>query len=81
MRGRELRAAGILRNVWRLPGQKANVGIWSARDADQLTEALQSLPIWPLITLEVTPLATHPLFADQSTFRPGSPQTHRSPPA
>lgn len=36
-----------------LPGQKANVGIWSARDAVQLTEALQSLPIWPLITLEV----------------------------
>ena len=66
VRGRELHADGTLRKVWRLPGQKANVGIWSARDADQLTEALQSLPIWPLITLEVTPLATHPLFADMA---------------
>jgi muconolactone D-isomerase len=64
LRGRELHAGGILRKVWRLPGQKANISIWSARDADQLTEALQSLPIWPLITLEVTPLATHPLFAE-----------------
>ena len=64
MRGRELHAEGFLQKAWSLPGQKANVGIWSARDADQLTEALQSLPIWPLITLEVTPLATHPLFAD-----------------
>jgi muconolactone D-isomerase len=63
MRGRELHAGGFLRKAWGLPGQKANIGIWSARDADQLTEALQSLPIWPLITLEVTPLATHPLFA------------------
>jgi muconolactone D-isomerase len=65
-RGQELHASGILRKVWRLPGQKANVGIWSARDADQLAEALQSLPIWPLITLEVTPLATHPLFAEMA---------------
>jgi muconolactone D-isomerase len=64
MRGWELHAGGFLRKAWSLPGQKANVGIWSARDADQLTEALQSLPIWPLITLEVTPLATHPLFAE-----------------
>jgi muconolactone D-isomerase len=63
-RGRQLHADGILRKVWRLPGQKANIGIWSARDADQLTEVLQSLPIWPLITLEVTPLATHPLLAE-----------------
>ena len=64
MRGRELHAAGFLRKAWSLPGQKGNVGIWSARDADQLTEALESLPIWPLITVEVTPLATHPLFAE-----------------
>ena len=66
MRGRELHADGILRKVWRLPGQKANVGIWSARDADELAQALQSLPIWPLITVEVTPLATHPLFAERA---------------
>jgi muconolactone D-isomerase len=66
MRGRELNAGGILQKVWSLPGQKADVGIWLARDADQLPEALQSLPIWPLITLEVTPLATHPLFAEMA---------------
>jgi muconolactone D-isomerase len=66
MRGQELHAGGFLRKAWSLPGQKANVGIWSARDADQLTEALQSLPIWPLITFEVTPLATHPLFAEMA---------------
>jgi muconolactone delta-isomerase len=61
-----MHAGGFLRKAWSLPGQKANVGIWSARDADQLTKELQSLPIWPLITLEVTPLATHPLFAEMA---------------
>ena len=60
-RGRELQAGGFLQKAWSLPGQKGNVGIWSARDADQITGALESLPIWPLITGEVTPLATHPL--------------------
>jgi muconolactone D-isomerase len=63
-RGSELHAKGIIRKLWRLPGQKCNVGIWSARDADELHESLQSLPIWPLSTFEVTPLATHPLFAE-----------------
>jgi muconolactone delta-isomerase len=47
-------------------GATGKVGIWSTRDADQLTEALQSLLIWPLITLEATPLATHPLFAEMA---------------
>jgi muconolactone D-isomerase len=66
MRGRELHTGGFLRKAWSLPSQKANIGIWSSRDADQLTEGSQSLPIWPLITLEVTPLATHPLFAEMA---------------
>ncbi|GAA3573613.1 muconolactone Delta-isomerase family protein [Amycolatopsis ultiminotia] len=60
-RGQELHAQGILRTLWRVPGYQGNVGLWSARDADELAEALQSLPIWPLVTAEVTPLATHPL--------------------
>jgi muconolactone D-isomerase len=60
-RGRELHAKGILRTLWSLPGSKGNFGLWSARDADELAEALQSLPIWPFITTEVTPLAKHPL--------------------
>ena len=66
MRGRELHAGGFLQKAWSLHGEKANIGIWSVRDADQLTEVLQSLPIWPLIALEVTPLATHPLFAEMA---------------
>lgn len=62
-RGRELLAEGVLRQLWRLPGKRANVGIWSAPEADALEAALNSLPIRPYAEFEVTPLATHPLMA------------------
>ncbi|HWK93594.1 MAG TPA: muconolactone Delta-isomerase family protein [Luteimicrobium sp.] len=62
VRGRELHEQGILRRLWRLPGQKGNVGLWSARDGDELAQALESLPIWPYATVEATALAHHPLF-------------------
>ncbi len=61
VRGRELMAEGVLRHFWRLPGRRANIGIWTAPDADALEEALTSLPIWPYADIEVTALATHPM--------------------
>lgn len=61
-RGRELRTAGILRHIWRLPGENANVGIWQARDAAELHDAICSLPLWPWMTVTVRALAPHPLY-------------------
>lgn len=60
-RGRELRAAGVLRDMWRLPGQRASIAIWSAVDTDALDASLRSLPIWPYVAVEVTSLASHPM--------------------
>jgi muconolactone D-isomerase len=60
-RGRELRAAGLLQRIWRLPGRLANVGVWTALDADVLHAALTSLPLWPYAEVTVTALARHPL--------------------
>jgi muconolactone D-isomerase len=60
-RGEELARAGVLRAIWRVPGRRANCGIWSAPDATQLHEALVSLPLWPYLAIGVTPLAAHPL--------------------
>jgi muconolactone D-isomerase len=60
-RGRELMSQGVLRHFWRLPGQRANVGIWSAADADALEESLESLPVRPYADIDITPLATHPM--------------------
>jgi muconolactone D-isomerase len=59
-RGRELAQQGIMLRLWRVPGQRANWGIWRAKDADQLQDALCSLPLFPYLTITVHPLAQHP---------------------
>ncbi|MBK1783947.1 muconolactone Delta-isomerase family protein [Prauserella cavernicola] len=63
-RGRELMDHGVLRDIWRVPGRRANVGIWDVPDADALEQALESLPARPYAEIDVTPLATHPLTAE-----------------
>lgn len=60
-RGRELREAGVIRAIWRVPGGLRNVGIWEAEDATALHEAIESLPLFPWLVAEVTPLAEHPI--------------------
>lgn len=59
-RARELADAGTLVKLWRIPGQRANWGVWSTPDADALHEALCSLPLWPWAEVTVHPLARHP---------------------
>ena len=59
--GASLAQAGVIRAIWRVPGRRANRGIWSAPDATALHDAIVSLPMWPFMTVEVTPLARHPL--------------------
>lgn len=62
-RGRELQAAETIVRIWRIPGRTANVGIWSAPDPTALHEAIASLPMFPYLRADVTPLATHYLEA------------------
>jgi muconolactone D-isomerase len=64
-RGRQLKDAGTIVRIWRIPGRRANVGVWQADDADGLHAALTSLPAFPWIDAHVTPLATHYLEAPQ----------------
>lgn len=60
-RGRELMDAGTIRRIWRIPGRRANVGVWDAEDATALHAAIASLPAHPWMDVRVTALATHPL--------------------
>jgi muconolactone D-isomerase len=60
-RGVELRRKGSIKSIWRVPGGLRNVGIWSAADATELHELLSSLPLYPYLEAEVTPLAQHPI--------------------
>lgn len=64
-RGRELRASGAIRRIWRVPGGLHNVGIWEAADATELHELIERLPLYPWIRAEVTALARHPLEAGE----------------
>ena len=63
VRGRELKAAGTIVRIWRIPGRRANVGIWEGADADEIHGAITSLPAFPWIDARVTALATHPIEA------------------
>lgn len=63
IRGRELKEAGTIVRIWRIPGRRANVGIWAGADADEIHQAITSLPAFPWIDARVTALATHPLEA------------------
>lgn len=59
-RARELADEGMMLRLWRVPGRRANWGIWSAETADELHAALASLPLFPFMTMTVHLLARHP---------------------
>jgi len=59
-RARVLAEEGVIRRLWRVPGQRANWGIWEAADATALHRAISSLPLFPWLSVEVHPLAAHP---------------------
>jgi muconolactone D-isomerase len=59
-RAMELRAAGHLKRLWRVPGRNATVGLYEASDATELHDLLVSLPMWPYTDVHVEALAQHP---------------------
>ena len=59
--GRELIDEGAIVRIWRLPGQRANVGVWRAADASELVQLLDRLPLRAWVDADVVPLAVHEL--------------------
>jgi muconolactone D-isomerase len=61
-RGIALREAGVIEQIWRLEGRRANVGVWHVPDRAALDDALASLPLrrWVEVA-EVTVLLPHPV--------------------
>ncbi len=58
-RAHELAQEGHLLRLWALPGSRS-LGLWRARDADEMQAVLQSLPLYPWMAIETTPLHEHP---------------------
>jgi muconolactone D-isomerase len=59
-RADELRAAGNLKRLWRVPGRNATIGLYECTDATELHDVLASLPMFPWMDITVEAVATHP---------------------
>ncbi|GLK43807.1 MULTISPECIES: muconolactone Delta-isomerase [Novosphingobium] len=56
----KLQTAGIWRHIWRKVGLYSNVSIFDVESNAALHETLMALPLYPFMTMKITPLARHP---------------------
>ncbi|MBU2694614.1 MULTISPECIES: muconolactone Delta-isomerase [Pimelobacter] len=56
----ELQRSGEWAHLWRIVGQYANISVFDVESNARLHEILSSLPLFPYMRIEVTPLTTHP---------------------
>jgi muconolactone D-isomerase len=56
----KLQREGVWRHIWRRVGQYSNLSIFDVEDNEALHDILWQLPLFPYMTIEVVPLATHP---------------------
>ena len=59
-RAMELQRTGAWRHLWRVAGRYANVSIFDVAGAQELHDILSSLPLFPFMEIQVTPLCRHP---------------------
>lgn len=55
-----LQASGVWRHIWRKAGLYSNVSIFDVESNAALHDLLIALPLYPFITMKVTPLCRHP---------------------
>jgi len=60
-RAEELIAKGTLVRIWRIVGRVANFSLWHAERLEALHDAIQSMPMFPYMKIDVTPLIDHPV--------------------
>ena len=59
-RAEDLQRQGIWVHLWRIVGQYSNVSIFEVESHDALHAVLSTLPLFPFMEINVTPLARHP---------------------
>jgi muconolactone D-isomerase len=59
-RAMELIKTNKMRRVWRIVGQVANFSVWEADTLEELHANIGSLPMYPYMKVNVTPLIQHP---------------------
>ena len=56
----KLQEQGKWRHIWRLAGEYSNFSIFDVESNEELHEILMSLPLYPYMKVDVTPLLRHP---------------------
>lgn len=56
----EIQKSGKWPHLWRVVGKYSNISIFEVESNDELHQLLSSLPLFPYMTIHVTPLARHP---------------------
>ncbi|PXY22861.1 muconolactone Delta-isomerase [Prauserella muralis] len=56
----QLQREGKWPHLWRVVGEYSNISVFDVESNDELHELLSGLPLFPYLTIRVTPLATHP---------------------
>jgi len=56
----KLQEAGKWRHIWRLAGEYANFSIFDVESNEELHDIMMSLPLYPYMNVQVTPLLRHP---------------------
>lgn len=59
-RAEELQRDGRWVHLWRIVGEYSNISVFNVADHDALHAILSTLPLFPFMTVKVTPLARHP---------------------
>lgn len=59
-RAEQLQRDGTWVHLWRIAGAYANISVFDVADHDALHGLLSTLPLFPFMTITVTPLARHP---------------------
>ncbi|MGE6474018.1 muconolactone Delta-isomerase [Psychrobacter sp. NPDC078631] len=56
----KLQEQGKWRHIWRLAGEYSNFSIFDVESNEELHDIMMSLPLYPYMKVEITPLLRHP---------------------
>ena len=59
-RAQALQQSGVWRHLWRHAGRYANTSIFDVASTQELHDILSTLPLFPFMEINVTPLCRHP---------------------
>jgi len=59
-RALDLQRRGTWVHLWRVVGQYSNISVFDVADGGELHDILWNLPLFPFMTITITPLSEHP---------------------